>query len=407
MLNPATSHIHLEMCTPYWGDVTGPITVPFQMQAFHVKGYFYFNAGSLVKDVVFDVPHENHFQGDPMGVVKVTGHFTYDPTIQGGGPNIHSGAPNGWTNFESTAIAVLDNGDTFGTTSLATVWTTLDPNAPLVPDFRPDVESIAGISSLADGGQRAWGSQAVDVIIDPLPLLAPFNTTWLLPHARGYMYGGLIGDSTEGQFLLRKNMDLHGLNGPPSAGIPLSGLPLDGQPGNAALIPSVIGTGPAKLAFIWRVATGPNGKPSVGVVGNEVATALLVVNVTVGDVGPQPVGISPFTNKTVVSPDGNPVAVTYETPTAFGGTPPITVACGPPSGNLFPIGQSTVTCTAVDSKNSSAFTTGTITVTQPAPPPTKHPISPTFNRYDSGVVELCDFDGKCFPLGSFGTVVQP
>lgn len=362
LLNPASSHVHFGWAVPYWGEITGPITVPFQIKAFQFPGTFYFNGGPLITNVIFDPPHANNFQGDPNGEVVINGYLTLDPTIDGGGPNIHSGAPNGWTNFEGTGILLFPNGDSAGTTLLTTIWTKLNPSAPEVPDFRSDAEAIAGISSVADGGQRAWGSQAADVIIDPLPLLAPFNQNWALPNTRGYMYGGLIGNSDEGTFFLVKDPDLHHGH----AGEIIPGLPLNGQPGTAVLLPAAIGPGAHKLAMVWHVFTGPNGKPEVGVVGNEAATALLVFNVEVGDgppPPPDPLTIIVPQNITVNSLDGNPVKVNYPPPTLTGGKPPYSATSGiPASGSNFPVGVTTVTCSGSDSEGNVAIGTFTITV---------------------------------------------
>lgn len=48
--------------------------------------------------------------------------------------------------------------------------------------------------------------------------------------------------------------------------------------------------------------------------------------------------------------------VTFSSPTATGGAPPITTTCTPPSGSSFPIGVTTVTCTGTDGTRSAACT---------------------------------------------------
>ena len=66
------------------------------------------------------------------------------------------------------------------------------------------------------------------------------------------------------------------------------------------------------------------------------------------------------------STSGQPTSLTYPAPAAEGGAPPLTIACTPASGSLFPIGKTTVTCTASDSRqraNTCAFD-----VTVAAPP---------------------------------------
>jgi len=65
------------------------------------------------------------------------------------------------------------------------------------------------------------------------------------------------------------------------------------------------------------------------------------------------------------SPTGQPVAVQYGSATTTGGTPPVNVACSPPSGSAFTIGSTTVTCTANDQKLRTDSCTLTVTVTSP------------------------------------------
>jgi lysophospholipase L1-like esterase len=67
----------------------------------------------------------------------------------------------------------------------------------------------------------------------------------------------------------------------------------------------------------------------------------------------------------VPSTTGQPVAVTYVTPVAAGGTAPVATACAPLSGTNFPIGQTVVACTAADAKQQTASCTFNVTVTAP------------------------------------------
>lgn len=57
-------------------------------------------------------------------------------------------------------------------------------------------------------------------------------------------------------------------------------------------------------------------------------------------------------------------AVTFTTPTASGGKEPVAVACTPASGSTFPLGATTVTCTATDSLNRSASCTFPVTISR-------------------------------------------
>ena len=54
------------------------------------------------------------------------------------------------------------------------------------------------------------------------------------------------------------------------------------------------------------------------------------------------------------SVDGNPVAVTYPTPTVSGGQGTVATTCTPATGSRFPLGTTNVTCTAQDTKRQSA-----------------------------------------------------
>ena len=68
----------------------------------------------------------------------------------------------------------------------------------------------------------------------------------------------------------------------------------------------------------------------------------------------------------VTSPTGQATAVVYGAAVATGGAPPVTSSCTPPSESSFPIGSTTVTCTATDARQRAATCTFQVTV---APPP--------------------------------------
>jgi lysophospholipase L1-like esterase len=56
-------------------------------------------------------------------------------------------------------------------------------------------------------------------------------------------------------------------------------------------------------------------------------------------------------------------SVAYVMPVPQGGTPPVTTTCAPASGSTFPIGSTTVTCTAKDAISRSAVCSFTVSVT--------------------------------------------
>jgi len=70
--------------------------------------------------------------------------------------------------------------------------------------------------------------------------------------------------------------------------------------------------------------------------------------------------------QTAVSTTGQPVPVTWQAPVAQGGTPPIQTTCTPLSGSEFPVGVTSVGCTAISAAaGQSASCSITVTVTRP------------------------------------------
>jgi lysophospholipase L1-like esterase len=72
---------------------------------------------------------------------------------------------------------------------------------------------------------------------------------------------------------------------------------------------------------------------------------------------PQPVALT--------SPLGQPIPVAYPEAIGASGAPPVTVSCTPASATVFPIGATTVTCTATDSRQRTASCQFGVTVTMP------------------------------------------
>ncbi len=69
--------------------------------------------------------------------------------------------------------------------------------------------------------------------------------------------------------------------------------------------------------------------------------------------------------ETVNSASGNPIPVAYGSATVVGGAAPVTITCTPASESTFPVGKSTVTCTAADQQLRTDSCTFTVTVTAP------------------------------------------
>ncbi len=116
-----------------------------------------------------------------------------------------------------------------------------------------------------------------------------------------------------------------------------------------------------------------------------------------------------------VQTSGSCEVVNYPAPTANDNCPGVAVVCSPPSGHCFPLGTTTVTCTATDTSNNTAQCTFTVhvmavcsiacpasftvgndanqcgaVVTYPAPTPTG----------DCGAITCSPSSGSFFPVGT-------
>ncbi len=108
--------------------------------------------------------------------------------------------------------------------------------------------------------------------------------------------------------------------------------------------------------------------------GAVAATASFTV--TVADTSPPVIAGTPAVQVDAAGVGG--AVVSYLPPTAVDSVDgPVPVSCSPASGSLFPIGSTTVTCTASDSRGNTATATFAVTVTAPTTAPTPPPTSPT------------------------------
>jgi len=69
----------------------------------------------------------------------------------------------------------------------------------------------------------------------------------------------------------------------------------------------------------------------------------------------------------VTSPSAQPISVQFGVATAAGGAPNVAVSCSPASGALFPVGSTTVTCTALDARQRADSCSFSVVVQPPAP----------------------------------------
>ncbi|MFY9574681.1 MAG: DUF4394 domain-containing protein [Blastocatellia bacterium] len=105
------------------------------------------------------------------------------------------------------------------------------------------------------------------------------------------------------------------------------------------------------------------GSGSIRAMSVEMArTSNCTFTVRVNDT--QPASITCPANISVAAsatcPITNSVGVTFPPPTASDNCPGVTVVCNPPSGSIFPVGTTTVTCTATDATGNTATCSFTI-----------------------------------------------
>ncbi|HWO02277.1 MAG TPA: HYR domain-containing protein [Blastocatellia bacterium] len=123
-------------------------------------------------------------------------------------------------------------------------------------------------------------------------------------------------------------------------------------------VPSVSCNPPSGFAFPKGITTvtctATNGNPP---------NATCTFTVTVNDNQPPTIGACPANITTDEDPPGSGSAtVTYATPGSTDNCPGQTVNCNPPSGSSFPVGTTTVTCTAMDTSGNTASCQFTVTV---------------------------------------------
>jgi hypothetical protein len=107
--------------------------------------------------------------------------------------------------------------------------------------------------------------------------------------------------------------------------------------------------------------------------------------------------------------------VNYPAPLASGGTGNVVVVCNPPSGSVFPVGTTTVTCTATDAAGNSASCSFNVTVSDTEFPVASYAVvkAPALLSNPPRIVgafqllatDNCDPDPLIYIKGSVGSFV--
>src|SRR5262249_20147974 len=109
---------------------------------------------------------------------------------------------------------------------------------------------------------------------------------------------------------------------------------------------------------------------------------------------------------TVQSTNAQGMVVTYASPTVAGGVPPLTTGCFPASGTLFPVGATSLLCTATDSRQRTDWCRFRVTATQPPPPAPRIWVTRFMAFGDSMTGGLFPFLVTPTPPGSYPAVLQ-
>ena len=124
----------------------------------------------------------------------------------------------------------------------------------------------------------------------------------------------------------------------------------------------------ASKRFTWRAVLEDGGSYRLQVRNPDNKTSNQLTFTVTGSV--PALSIYCPATQTVISPDGQPFAVTFPMPSTTGGAAPITVTTAPVNGSLFPVGNTLVTGTAVDAIGAQQTCTFTVSVVVAPPPPT-------------------------------------
>ena len=297
--NPMTSHTHLDITAPYYGELSGPIRVPFALKLFHTAGRasipmdYQHQVTKIEWDATgSDVPPV--IEGDPHGLRTWTGHVTFDPSITQfqREPSLH-----GWWSPQIVVLTLLNDGAGITQEFFSPFWLTRDTSAPI-----PEWPAFPALNSRCAAGSppttippTQWGNNLVDTG-SFLPL-APIFAPW--PMAFGTAaYGGLFVEGND-QAQTRMDLDLHNNVDGTILALTIGNGDLAQSP---ILDPALMGAGTHKIAFMRFTPDR-----------DEMVTTLLVFDVTVGAGVPPP---PPLCQNPAASNVGRPL------PCVFTGSPP-------------------------------------------------------------------------------------
>jgi hypothetical protein len=285
-------HVHFDLNAPFYGELSGPLVVPFTVTLFHLSGQSVFGDRLYgARDVVWDATGSSvspPLIGDPMGIVLFTGHLTLDPTLSSPWTTAH-----GWYGTEFQVETYFAGGDTMVNELIAPFYSVVDPTQPETPVTPLSHEYMAACIPIdATHPDIIWGVNFVQTpdYLPVAPITAPM-TLWM--DTAGYGAQGL----PPATFQQRLDLNLH-------AGIPGTILKQVVQEGDIqtsiTIDPAVLGAGTHKIA-IFRNQQSTDGLAEVN--------TLFVMPITVGDSVPPP---TTCTDPTALN-NGGPLPCVYPT----------------------------------------------------------------------------------------------
>lgn len=242
-----TAHAgHLEVTAPIYGELSGPVTMNFRVQYFHVAGTGSIWWSDTIRNVVWDATGTSApppLLGDPNGLKVYTGHFTLDVRVPSSG--IWNFPPKGWGMTRASLITRFVNGAMVETLWDAPFYSVKDPNAVAVEDqFVPLL--LARCNGFpATEGNFQFGTH-LSAIDRSFPVFAPMTGPVTLPFsASAYAFGGLTAPGTFSAVL---NPDRHnGIEGTLLA----TGQGMGNAGGSYVLDPSILHDGENRLSLEW------------------------------------------------------------------------------------------------------------------------------------------------------------
>jgi hypothetical protein len=281
-------------------------------------------------------------------------------------PTVSCSLASGSTFSIGTTSVTCTATDRFGNSASATFTVTVVDTTPPVVVAPPNVtaEATGTQTSVAIGTATATDAVGVVSLVSNAPTTFPVGSTTVTWTARDA--AGNVGTATQAVTVVDTIAPVVG----PHANVTAEATSASGAVVSYALPTVADSVGVASLTCapasgsIFPIGTTTVTCTAKDAVGNASVTTFTV---TVRDTTAPAVG--PHANVTAEATSALGAVVDYTLPTATDSVGVASLTCTPASGSIFPIGTTTVACTATDAAgNTSAPSTFTVTVADTTPP---------------------------------------